>query len=269
MNAEADHDVSAGMMDYHPPSSATDGVDCVQMENIIVTDVTTDDSKSSICDTNDLDLDDLTSDDEEVLLIRSDDHINHLERLEEIRPLSNDTMMDKPVIHVVDSEMSKIAQFICQFFTLLQLCYHVSDQALNVLLSFFHTILTWITCFFSDEDVKRIIRKLIDTIPKNVYFLQKAFSKDKAHVLKKYIVCPDCHSIYPLSYYSLKSLNESPFCTYRKKHKTCKELLFRKVKVGSNYKLMSKRIYLYIPIKMSLLNLVSRENFLKKCEMWR
>ena len=88
------------------------------MENIIVTDVTTDDSKSSICDTNDSDLDDLTSDDEEVLLIRSDDHINHLEQLEEIRPLSNDTMMDKPVIHIVDSEISKIAQFICQFFYL-------------------------------------------------------------------------------------------------------------------------------------------------------
>ena len=32
MNAEADHDVNAGMMDYHPQrntSSATDGVDCV------------------------------------------------------------------------------------------------------------------------------------------------------------------------------------------------------------------------------------------------
>ena len=120
VNAEADHDVSAGMMDYHPPrnaSSATDGVDCVQMENITVTDVTTDDSESSVCDTNDLDLNDLTSDDEEVLLIKSD-HINHLEQLEEIRPLLNDTMMDKQVIHVVDSEMSKIARFICQFFYL-------------------------------------------------------------------------------------------------------------------------------------------------------
>ena len=95
-------------MDYHPPrntSSATDGVDCVQMENT-VTDVTTDDLESSVCDTNDLDLDDLTSDDEDIVLITSDDHISHLEQLEEIRPLSNDTMT---VIHVVDSEMSKIA----------------------------------------------------------------------------------------------------------------------------------------------------------------
>ena len=191
MNAEADHDVSAGMMDYHPPrnaSSATDGVDCVQTENITVTDVTTDDSESSVCDTNDLDQDDLTSDDEEVLLITSDDHINHFEQLEDIRSLSNDTMMDKPVIHVIDSEMSKIARFICQFFSLLRLCYHVSDQALNFLLSFFRTILTCITYFFSDENAKRITRKLIDIMPKNVYFLQKAFSKDKAHVLKKYIV---------------------------------------------------------------------------------
>ena len=172
-------------------------------------------------------------------------------------------MMDKPIIHVVDSEMSKIARFICQFFTLLWLCYYASDQARNFLLSFFRTILTWITYFFSDEDVKRIIRKLIDTIPKNEYFLQKAFSKDIAHELKKYTVCPGCHSIYPLSDYSLKSLKEPPSCTYRKKHKTCKELLFRKVKVGSNYKLMPKRIYVYIPIKMSFLKLVSRENLFK------
>ena len=42
-----------------------------------------------------------------------------------------------------------------------------------------------------------------------------------------------------------------------------------KVKVGSNYKLIPKRIYVYIPIKMSLLKLLSREIFLKKCEMWR
>ena len=103
-----------------------------------------------------------------------------------------------------------------------------------------------------------------------MYFLQKAFSKGKAHQLKKYVVCPGCHSIYPLSDYSLKSLKEeSPSCTYRKKHKACKELLFRKVKVGSNYKLMPKRIYVYIPIKRSLLKLLIREDFLKKCEMWR
>ena len=150
VNAEADHDVSAGMMDYHPPrnaSSATDGVDCVQTENITETDVTTDDSESSICDTNDLDLDNLISDDEEVLLIKSD-HINHLEQLEEIRPLLNDTMMDKPVIHIVDSEMSKIAQFICQFFTLLRLCYHVSDQVLNFGFHFFvHSLLGLPTSF--------------------------------------------------------------------------------------------------------------------------
>ena len=58
-----------------------------------------------------------------------------------------------------------------------------------------------------------------------------------------------CHSIYPFSDYSLKSLKESPSCTYKKKHNTCKELLFRKVKLGSNYKLMPKRIYVYIPLK--------------------
>ena len=140
MNAEADHDVSAGIVDYDPStnaSSATDGVDCAEMKNITDTDVTSDDSESSIHDTNDLDLDDLTSDDEEVLLITGDNHINHLEQLEEIRPLSNDTMMDKPVLDVVDNEMTKIARFICQFFTLLQLCYHVSDQALNFCFHFF------------------------------------------------------------------------------------------------------------------------------------
>ena len=76
-------------MDYDPStnaSSATDGVDCAEMKNITDTDVTSDDSESSIHDTNDLDLDDLTIDDEEILLITGD-HINHLEQLEEIRPL--------------------------------------------------------------------------------------------------------------------------------------------------------------------------------------
>lgn len=49
----------------------------------------------------------------------------------------------------------------------------------------------------------------------------------------------------------------------------CNTPLFKKVKRGSSYALVPKRVYAYCPLKDSLAKLYSRNDFATKCEQWR
>ena len=70
---------------------------------------------------------------------------------------------------VTDIGIFNITRFICCFLSLLQLCYHISDGAINLLLSFLRGLLAWINTLISNRDVNDVAMKLFESIPRNIY----------------------------------------------------------------------------------------------------
>ena len=64
-----------------------------------------------------------------------------------------------------------------------------------------------------------------------------------------------------------------PKCTkqtgYGSRITRCSTLLFKKVKYGSDYKIIQKKLYSYYPIKDTLVKLYGRKGFHQTCELWR
>lgn len=70
---------------------------------------------------------------------------------------------------------------------------------------------------------------------------------------------------------------ESRRCTYvkfpnhphRSKRNPCNEILLKRVKLGSQYKLIPRKVYVYRSLRQSLMCLAKRCGFLSKCDSWR
>ena len=100
---------------------------------------------------------------------------------------------------------------------------------------------------------------------------------NKSNILL-YVSCPKCHSVYKLNecIHHRNGHSESWKCSYKEfpnhphtnRSQQCDTLLMRKVKQGSHYNLVPRKVYAYISLKDSC-KLCSKPDFLKKCEYWR
>ena len=93
------------------------------------------------------------------------------------------------------------------------------------------------------------------------------------------MVCSKCNSLYDQSECVIDSRKkkESKRCTHvkfpnhphRSKRNPCNEILLKRVKIGSQYKLIPRKVYVYCSVQQSLKNLARRKDFLNKCDSWR
>ena len=67
--------------------------------------------------------------------------------------------------------MKCVAFHICLFISFFQLCYHVSERGITLLLNFIRSLISWLSRFAYSPD----LLQLRDMIPENVYFLKKIF----------------------------------------------------------------------------------------------
>ena len=130
----------------------------------------------------------------------------------------------------------------------------------------------WLSKYLKKSTELLALRNLI---PQNAYFLKKALSFGiKLHM---YVVCPKCHELYnpddciiKLSDGTTESLKcafvEYPNHPHISRRGKCGALLMKKVKYGSKYQLIPRKVY---ALKRSLVKLFSREGFASKLEMWR
>ena len=85
--------------------------------------------------------------------------------------------------------MKSVAFHICLFISFFQLCYHVSERGITLLLNFIRSLISWLSRFAYSPD----LLQLRDMIPENVYFLKNIFKG--SNDLTTFVVCPKCHSI--------------------------------------------------------------------------
>ena len=118
---------------------------------------------------------------------------------------------------------------------------------------------------------------LKNNFPPSLYLLCKQ-SGISSQVLKEYVVCPKCHSMYDPKMCCFRTPTgtmESNECQYiqfpnhrhRSRRVKCNTILMKTIKQGSNYKLIPQKVYLYDGV--SLRSLLMREGILKNCNQWR
>lgn len=167
--------------------------------------------------------------------------------------------------------MDPFVHFFCLFMSF-QLCYKVSDCGLTWLLVFINVMLTWIATLIPSA-YRDTIKAIKNKVPKNVYFLKKIFNlKVQNNSFKKYIVCPSCSALYSnedLIPHTSSYTTDIPKCSTKHGRRKCNAMLLKKVKRGSKYALVPRRIYPYYSLKQSLSRLFNGEDFFTKCEHWR
>ena len=116
----------------------------------------------------------------------SDINDSGLEVWEEI----DDSSTDSEVETTDTLQDSQLMYFVSLFLSFFQLCFHVSDKALSLLLSFISALLRHI--FFQLHENVHI--SFIKDFPSTLYSLRKHLRLKKSHI--SYVVCPRCHKLY-------------------------------------------------------------------------
>ncbi len=172
------------------------------------------------------------------------------------------------------SDNLKNVQFILSYFILFfQLCYRISDRGVRHLLNFISSLFLFLSTIVPNANIKDFA--LI--FPKTIYSLKKEINF--TNMLKRYCVCPACGSLYEEDkciitgfQNSKKSLKcnfiEFPSHPQKSRRKECGMDIMKTVKIGTTYKLVPKKLYLYNSIKASIEQLASRPGFFQSCESW-
>ena len=162
--------------------------------------------------------------------------------------------------------LTNLHYFLSYFLLFFQLCYHVSDRGIQHILN----LLSSLFCYISTISGKTL--QLAADFPNTLYSVKKQFN---VKLLKKYCVCPSCHSIYDnIEIEEISGNTISRKCSYiefpshpQRAHRTkCGTELMKRVRVGNKYKLIPRMVY---SIRNSLEKLAARPGFLQSCESWR
>ena len=159
------------------------------------------------------------------------------------------------------------------FFLILQAKYYISNAVMNLLVKFFSVLLRIIAQF----------SPFVGTITKGFYTSFNAMCKSIDHneSYTKYVVCASCNQIYQFE----QSINTVGTEQYSKKcwhvkfpnhpqlrrRQPCGSLLLKTVEIFSSGKklLLPFKIYCYHSLKTSLKNLLSRQDFVSSCSLWK
>ena len=122
-----------------------------------------------------------------------------------------------------------------------------------------------------------VLRDFLLHFPRTLYSLKQWVNLSKS--FEEYVVCARCHTLYKKSECILRlpSGERGLKCDYvrypnhpqRAHRKKCGTELMKKVKIGTSYKLVPRKSYVYYSIIDSLKKLVKSPGFLENCEAWR
>ena len=102
----------------------------------------------------------------------------------------DDSSADSEVETTDTLQDSQLTYLVSLFLSFFQLCFHVSDKALSLLLSFISALLRHI--FFQLPD--NLHTSFIKAFPSTLYSLRKNVILKKSHI--SYVVCQRCHKLY-------------------------------------------------------------------------
>lgn len=173
--------------------------------------------------------------------------------------------------HQVSSKSSAntVVAGIYYFLAYYQLLYHLSERAINSLLSFIRLLLHYIGAIANHN----VLREIAQALPKVMSTIRNSFKQDE---YIEYVVCPKCCTLYNISESVINgdtskrcSFVEFPNHPHLSKRSACGEILLKKVKVGNKYKLVPRKSYIYRSIVTTLKELARRKGFLDMCNQWQ
>ena len=157
------------------------------------------------------------------------------------------------------------------FLFLWQSLYHVSNNALNALLSLLSVFFQVFKVRFSSNDQVQL--------PNNIVASKKVLKVIEHASFIEFVVCPKCQAIYEYKdcIYTHRGLQESKTCRYiafpmhsqHSMRQPCGAILLKKVKIQKRVKFVPIKVYPYQPLSNSITYLVNKPGFLESCEMWR
>lgn len=149
----------------------------------------------------------------------------------------------------------------------------LSDNALEILLSFLRAVFDSLTTLFP------VVGSFAILFPRSVHLLRKQLGLDKDR-FTKYVVCPKCHSLYVFEdcYEVLRGKRITKKCSFvqfpnHRQHfrrTKCDEPLLKEVSLKSGEtKLYPQKVYCYNSVIANLRDFLQRPGFVEKCELWR
>ena len=168
-------------------------------------------------------------------------------------------------------------KWICLFLMFWTAQFQISDNALETMLQFFNILFT--VC----QRYAPWFGGVVLLMPTSVYLLRKTLGIG-CDRFTKYVVCPNCHSLYPFSdcFYTLGSRRIPKRCCHRPfpNHRqmrfraTCGEMnggyLLKEVQLkDGTTKLYPHKVYSYMSVLDTLKAFMTREDFWLKCNLWK
>ena len=152
--------------------------------------------------------------------------------------------------------------------------FHLPDTVVSALLMFISAFLTVLNVMVKSDLISAVIRILPTTVNKcrSLLGVKENF--------QTYVCCKKCNTLYQLDK-CLDKINgklvskrcihidfpNHPMPSFRRKK--CDALLLKDVRIGSKHFHYPFRNFCYKSLTQSLTLLLSRENFIAKCEHWR
>ena len=125
---------------------------------------------------------------------------------------------------------------------------------------------------FHSEDLSNIS----NLIPVGLKTVHKILGANDNNIVR-YVVCPQCHSVYNYNDCVETNQKESKRCSHvaypnhphMARRKPCDTLLLKKVRSKCGYSLQPIKVYPYHSLKSSIAKLIKKPGFLESCEKWR
>ena len=161
------------------------------------------------------------------------------------------------------------------FLTSWQFIFNISNNAMDVLISFWHKFLFLLAEFTGS----RKLRNLINWLPSTYNETLKVLGLDcEAYIV--YVLCPKCNLVYNYddcvqTNFGRKQSKKCVFVNFprhpqRKRRDPCNTtLLAEKFNFNNELRLIPRKIYPYCSLKKSFTRILSQPDFLSKCEHWR
>lgn len=159
------------------------------------------------------------------------------------------------------------------FLFMFQSIFHLSDNALDILLKF-------LSMFFKTlAKVASLPESFLKLLPSTTYSARK-LTDNKRDQFVRYVSCPDCHFLYTPDDCIIKTHGDSieaktcsfvqfPTHPQAQHRRPCGGQLMKQVKGKNNVFFYPCRVYTYKSLIDSLQDMLQQPEFSKKCEEWR
>ena len=192
----------------------------------------------------------------------------------EIWDLDSDDDDGDDLVSNPDNTAYKVISGIVLFLNIFHLGYRLSERAIIALMKFLKFLFWHVASICHHQ----LLLEIAHGIPTSVYKLQRYFRTRNSKYVT-YVMCPKCSTLYEVEQCIIRNgtQEESKICDYIKfpnhphitRRSKCGTVLMKKVKVGSKFKLVPRKSFIYYSIVQSLKAMCARHGFLQACEHWR